>query len=271
MLKLIKHDFISTGRIMGVAYAIIAGLVAFTFITKRTDSTGTLSVLGAGILGLVAIVLFIFTAVILMMDFHKTLYCDRGYLTFTLPVKSWKILSSKIIVSGIWLLLALVAVLGSGLLVVYSVDSSYGDEVSLLTDFVEQFSGKNVASYIAYLFTEAVVLFIEFCCVAIVVALASTLSNVSPFQKHPVIFTIIFSVINIYILSKIGELANKFIAFGVFFVEGRLKFAFNNDAYYQFLNRGPVIDLGELFVYIICGVGFFYLTHWLMSKKVNIK
>lgn len=267
MLKLIKHDFISTGRIIGIVYAIVAFLSAFILITKKGENS-MVSSIGAVILVLATMVLFVVVAVVLMIDFHKSLYGDRGYLTFTLPVKSWKVLLSKLIVSGAWLLVALAAILGTGVLFVTTVDSEYGEMI----DIVETFADINVASYVILMFTKVVILFIEFCSIAILAFFANTCSNVWKFQKHPVIFTIIFAVAALFVVAKINDFANDFFAFGVFFVDEKIKFAFTNTSYMNLSNEMiPRIDLGGPFIIILEGVASFFATNYLMSKKINIK
>lgn len=269
MLKLIKHDFISTSRITGLIYAIVALLAAFIVATKK-GSNSVVSALGAGILVLVTMALFVVVAVVLMIDFHKSLYGDRGYLTFTLPVKSWKILLSKLIVSGTWLLIAIAAFFGTGILFVTTIEAEYGETV----DFVESFaamSGIDIASYVVLIFTRIAILFVEFCSIAILAFFANTCSNVWKFQKHPVVFTILFAIAAIFIVAKINDFANDFFAFGVFIADSKIKFAFTDTTYRYFSQRYLGIDLGGPFIIVLEGVASFFATNYLMSKKINIK
>lgn len=50
------------------------------------------------------------TVIYLVVHFYRTMYTDEGYLTHTLPVTKHRILVSKILVSGIWLLLVMLSV-----------------------------------------------------------------------------------------------------------------------------------------------------------------
>ncbi|MDE6168343.1 MAG: hypothetical protein K2G28_07785, partial [Acetatifactor sp.] len=54
------------------------------------------------------------------VHFYKTMYTDEGYLTHTLPVGKHQLLVSKILVSGIWVMLVIMAVIASVTLLILS-------------------------------------------------------------------------------------------------------------------------------------------------------
>lgn len=270
MIKSLKHDFISTGRIMGVIYAIMLGISIFTFVTKDV-SEGQLSLIGVLILFFMSICLLVLTTVVVLLDFQKSLYGDRGYLTFTLPVKSWKILASKVLVSGTWFVVALAAIIGSLWVAFTSAKGFFGDDAEMLSEMIEALFGKNVDSMVAMIIARIIILFIEFCFFALVIFFTNTLSNTRYFQKHSILFTVAFFVPIFFVTYKISELANKWFVFSVFFVEGKPEFVVDNAVYSDYLYQYSHLDLSEIFVYILLGAGLFFATHYLMSKKVNIK
>ena len=77
--KLLKNEFIATGRIMGALYAVVAVIMAYVlgsyYITKDTASTGQM--LGIMVLLLISSCSFILTAVVMIMNFQKSLYASR--------------------------------------------------------------------------------------------------------------------------------------------------------------------------------------------------
>lgn len=270
MLKSIKHDFISTGRIMGVIYAIMAGICLFIVTTKNVQS-GALSLIGVMALMILSLCLLVLTAVVVMLDFQKTLYGDQGYLTFTLPVKSSKILASKVFVSGAWFVIALAAIIGSMWVAFSSAKELVGEDYEMYSDMIEMLFGKNVNSMVAMAIARIIILFIEFCFFALVIFFTNTLSNTRHFQKHSIFFTILFFVPIFFAVYKIGELANDYLVFSLFFVNGRPELVTDNATYAEYLTTFPSVNISELFVYIIMSVVLFVLTHFLMSRKVNIK
>ena len=50
------------------------------------------------------------TYIYLSLHFYKTMYTDQGYLLHTLPVTKHEILGTKILVSGVWVLLTMIAI-----------------------------------------------------------------------------------------------------------------------------------------------------------------
>mgnify|MGYP000417074107 CR=1 FL=1 len=74
--KLLKHEFIATGRIMGALYAVVALIMAYVlgsyYINKDTASTGQM--LGITVLLLISSCSFILTAVVMIVNFQRSLY-----------------------------------------------------------------------------------------------------------------------------------------------------------------------------------------------------
>ena len=270
MLKSIKHDFISTGRIMGVIYAIMAGICLFIVTTKNVQG-GALSLIGVMALMVLSLCLLVLTAVVVMLDFQKTLYGDRGYLTFTLPVKSSKILASKVIVSGAWFVIALAAIIGSMWVAFSSAKELVGEDYEMYTDTIEMLFGKNVNSMAAIAVARIIIIFIEFCFFALVIFFTNTLSNTRYFQKHSIFFTIVFFIPIFFAVYKIGQLANQYLVFSIFFINGRPELVTDNASYMEHAALYPSVNISELLVYVIMSVVLFALTHFLMSRKVNIK
>ncbi len=271
MLKSLKHDFISTGRIMGVIYALMAGISLFIVLTKDVKE-GALSLIGVLALMILSLCLLVLTSVVVMLDFQRSLYGDRGYLTFTLPVKSWQILASKIIVSGTWFVIALCAIIGSMWVALSSAKEYFGEDYEMLKDTIEMLFGANVNSMIGMIIARVIILFIEFCFFALVIFFTNTLSNTRHFQKHSILFTIVLFIPIFAVIYKISQFANQNLVFSVFFVEGKPEFVADAAVYSDYLSQYySHVDLSEVIIYIIMGAVCFYVTHWLMSKKVNIK
>lgn len=62
--------------------------------------------------------IIVMTFVIMIQRFYKNLLGDEGYLMFTLPVKTWKHIVSKILVAMMWIILSFLTVLYSILILV---------------------------------------------------------------------------------------------------------------------------------------------------------
>lgn len=273
--KVLKHDFISTGRIMGVIYLIVAGITAVTLgshYLKKGEEMAVGEALGVAALLLVSMCMFILTAVVVLTDFHKSLYGERGYLTFTLPVKSWKILLSKVLVSTIWFVIALAALFGSmWVTVVVLKEEVLGENYDTIMGLISQFSTVKISSFVASVVAKIIVFFVEFAFFTVTIFFTSTLANTRPFQKRSVLWTIVLFIPIAVVTVKLAEFINERLVFSIFFVDDKIKLVTDNFEYQSLLLNNNGIDIGELFVYFILGAGIFVATHYIMSKKINIK
>lgn len=66
------------------------------------------------------------TFIIIIQRFYKNLLGDEGYLMFTLPVKPWQHIISKLLVSMLWIILSFVIIICSVLILV-NVDNLFGE------------------------------------------------------------------------------------------------------------------------------------------------
>ncbi len=276
MLKLLKNDFISTGRIMGVIYVIVAGISAGTLISHYLKSGEDMTVaeaMGIALLLVVSLCLFVLTVVFVLSDFQKSLYGEQGYLTFTLPVKSWMILASKVIVASVWFVVALVALLASmWVTLVVLKEEILGENYDLIMGMLEQISTVNIASTIFSIVIRVILYFIQFAFFTITVFFTSTVANTRHFQKKPIFWTIVFFVPIAGVTTKFAEFINSKIVFSLFFIDGKLSLVTDNLEYLRLQANGNTpVDIASIFVYLLLGAGVFFATHYIMSKKVNIR
>ena len=124
--KLIKHDFMNTWKVITFLCAIVlvAGIVLSVLTMFEVGSKDGLDVVNilAFLLFLAYVVAIPTIAVIaiiyLVSYYRKKLYSNQGYLSFTLPVRNSQVVLSKMIVSGIWMVLGHICVLASITMVV---------------------------------------------------------------------------------------------------------------------------------------------------------
>ncbi|MBQ8228079.1 MAG: hypothetical protein IJZ88_03605 [Clostridia bacterium] len=276
MLKLLKNDFIATGRIMGVIYVIVAGISAGTLIShymKSGEDMTVVEAMGIALLLVVSLCLFVLTVVFVLSDFQKSLYGEQGYLTFTLPVKSWMILASKVIVATVWFVVALAALLASlWVTVVVLKEEILGENYDLIMGMINQISTVNVASMAVSAVIRIILYFVQFAFFTITVFFTSTVANTRHFQKKNIFWTIVLFVPIAGVVTKFAEFIDSKIVFSLFFIEGKLSLVTDNLEYMRLqANGNSPVDIASIFVYLILGAGVFFATHYIMSKKVNIR
>lgn len=271
--KLLKNEFIATGRIMGALYAVVAVIMVYVlgsyYIAKDTASTGQM--LGIMVLLLISSCSFILTAVVMITNFQKSLYGDQGYLSFTLPVKGSTLLISKIITSTVWFVAAFACLMGTAVITFFVVkedvigEETYSTIESLLPMFLE---GKSISTIITSIVISMVSYFLRFAVITIEMYFAISLANTRYFQKKYLLWTIIFTIAVLFIVERISGVIADNIVFGIATVGNKLSVITSYD---QLASGASFTDLVSVITYLIFGVGLYYATFYVMNKKVNIR
>ncbi len=108
--KLLKYETKATARVFFPLYAalLVFAVINKIFISINSSSnvTNTFMNISTGISMFVyvfiIIAIFVLTFVVMIQRFYKNLLTDEGYLMFTLPVKPWLHIISKLMVSIMW-------------------------------------------------------------------------------------------------------------------------------------------------------------------------
>ncbi|HCT16703.1 MAG TPA: hypothetical protein DIW36_04790 [Ruminococcaceae bacterium] len=271
--KLLKHEFIATGRIMGALYAVVAVIMAYVlgsyYISKDTATTGQM--LGITVLLLISSCSFILTAVVMIVNFQRSLYGEQGYLSFTLPVKGSTLLFSKIIASTVWFVAAFLCLMGSAAITYFVVkEDVIGDETfstieSLLPMFLQ---GKSISTIVTSIVISMISYFLRFAVITLEMYFAISLAKTRHFQKRYLLWTIIFTIVILFAVEKISGVISDNITFGLSIVGNELSVITNYD---DLATGASFTDLVSIITYLIFGVGLYYATFYVMNKKVNIR
>lgn len=125
--KLLKHEFRATGRIMLPMYLVLLVTALGSNLAGRWmigSGNDILSILGALIVTAFGIAIFgvlVMSFVLMIQRFYKNLLQDEGYLMFTLPVSVHQHIWAKLIVSAVWFVLSVLAIIAASLIVAYDV------------------------------------------------------------------------------------------------------------------------------------------------------
>lgn len=284
--KLIKHDFRALSRTLlpmqlGVfAAALIAGL----FMTILMRTSGNLTSMAEGILtfisvaGMVLIWIAIFasglvTLLLVALHFYHNLLCDEGYLTFTLPTTSTKILLSKVITGTVWILINGVIVLLSAGMFALVGTSSGPDFVNGLAELWRTLvEGLPVAqNYIN------VPLFALECILVAVLGVASELLHIylsialgnQIARKHKLLATIGMYLLISLGLSILTSFGGAFLLGGSY---GWLDGIFRAMTEYQIMRAAAYGLLGGSIAWLlILSAAYFLWTRWILKKRLNLQ
>uniref|UniRef100_UPI00261264B2 hypothetical protein n=1 Tax=uncultured Oscillibacter sp. TaxID=876091 RepID=UPI00261264B2 len=138
--KLLKHEFRATGRIMLPMYLILLVTAVGSNLAGRGMLDGRYHILN--ILGVLIITAFgiaicgalLMSFVLMIQRFYKNLLQDEGYLMFTLPASVHQHIWSKLIVSSVWFIVTVLAIIAASLVVAYQ-----GGFLRELLDFLRYF------------------------------------------------------------------------------------------------------------------------------------
>lgn len=111
MLTLIKNDLINTKKKYIVAFIVLLSLSVLTplmlfGIDYNNEATQELSVILTILMSLGTSAFFVIGVFLLSVatkQFNKSMFSSQGYLTFTLPYKTWQVVLSKVITFIIWI------------------------------------------------------------------------------------------------------------------------------------------------------------------------
>lgn len=111
MLTLIKNDLINTKKKYIVAFIVLLSLSILTplmlfGIDYNNETPQELSVILTILMSLGTSAFFVIGVFLLSVatkQFNKSMFSSQGYLTFTLPYKTWQVVLSKVITFIIWI------------------------------------------------------------------------------------------------------------------------------------------------------------------------
>ena len=139
--KLLKHEWnwawrqlglVSLGALgAGVLGAVLLKFLTSSLMDESSDLLGSILgiLLGFLILALAAYVLG--SGFVLLYRYYKNKFTDEGYLTFTLPVKSWQIFLSSLVNTIAWsAIVSLVAFTAVGLIVLVGLGDTIREMIS---------------------------------------------------------------------------------------------------------------------------------------------
>lgn len=221
--KLLKNEWKSTWRIGGLMLIVLVGVTFMGWLAFQSPMWQELSsetyyyrdTVGVNILNIVSVCTLLLYAVMLVavsvgiiaylgVRFYKTMYTDEGYLTHTLPVTEGKLLFSKTLISGIWMLvISLGTVLSVFGLFAFMIDAMlpagyslsdfwrefrdvYDMELKEIFELAEAELGMNFRGYIIYMIVSLIL-----SAFTSIMTLFGAISMGQLFTKHRVLMAIV--------------------------------------------------------------------------------
>lgn len=287
--KLMKHEWKSVYKIgcilVGAVLALtLLGVIAFQLPPVRAmfandsiwqgnemmDIVGAMSMMASFVLYILTLTgamygIYIYLAV----HFYKTMYTDEGYLTHTLPVNAHQILISKTLIAGFWNILVTLALFIS----VFALMISFIG--ALLSGVAPELTWTEVWNEVGIVFeeimNEAGDVFVHYIVVLILMMI------ISPFCA----MMTIFGAITIGQLSKKYKVLMSILAYiGISTVNGIISFIIEMiQAVTMNIGMSEEVPFAymlgtydaSLIQMILMAVGLYFLSHFIITKKLNLE
>jgi hypothetical protein len=272
--KLIKHDLFQSGRIFLwlLVIGVVGGGFGALFTMGQDPGQGRIAIglLWNLILLLGAAVLQVLGAIILMVSTNRSMFTERGYLTFALPVSSTSMLASKLISNVIFMMFNMIL---AGVLAFVSLFNIIRLGQALGENFLEPMLGDGTMNEVLELPTASeFIIFGSFILLELllvltlammVVLFVLTISHIRPFQSKPALWIPIFllvsgavSILAAIYITRLLPAINVHLNFGGALVAS---------------GGGPIFNASSGIVIIALTTGFFFLTNWMLRRKISLK
>lgn len=272
MLKhLLKFEFKSTARIMLPIYITLLSISIIERLMSLLPNDNDIFEFAFAL----STILYIFILcaamaavyIVIIQRFYKSLLKDEAYLTFTLPVKTSKLLFSKIITSAVWLISTLIVVLVSYMILLYN--QPITDSIYFNFDYIGNiFSKMNFEQGIALLNT---VLLIILSGINQLFNIFTAISIASLFRKHRILLSVAFYIAIEFVMELISFIITSVTLLdkSIDDIVTTVEMADNNIFTMLTAISKNIFIYDAIFLVIICVVGFFVMRY-IFSKHVNI-
>lgn len=269
--KLLKHELKQSARSVSLIYASAAAVIAFIFIGMLTKITW-IGVVGSIVLYLTAVIGVVMTLVSVIRNFYETLYSNQGYLSFTLPVKCASLLSSKVLVSVLWIILSFLLAAVCFLVIGMNAKATAEGSMSGIWDILEMSGLKEMLPTGATLVKLAIIFVVTVLLLVLTfvgfVYFAVTMANTRLLQKHPKLFGFLIFFLTYGVTNAIGTKLTYSLPLSLEITTTDVNLVFvAMDKAEGMLSYG----LGGTIFMALVAVGLLFLTGWIMEHKVNIK
>jgi hypothetical protein len=260
--KLLKHEIKATARLFLPLYlallifALVNRVINPLMQAKPSNNINMHTLLGIfSITIYVALIIgiFVMTLVIMIQRFYKNLLGDEGYLMFTLPVKTWMHVVSKLLIAMFWVVLSFLATICS-ILILINVKNFKGQLLEMINAFIDFFG------YSPF-FIIPIYILIWIASNIIMIYAAISLGHL--FENHK-------------LLASFGMYCALYIAYQIIsaLYVLLLKNTFFNSIFSS--STPPIQDIKTFvislgFLSIIFAIANFILTNTILKKKLNLE
>ncbi|MDR1631069.1 MAG: hypothetical protein LBS36_12795 [Oscillospiraceae bacterium] len=275
--KLLKNDIKSASKnvvyiytVLLIALGAMGVSLVFDFgVGERLASVALVAIAGVAVL---------VTIIAVFLDFRKTMFGDRGYLTNTLPVSSTSLLFSKMLTSMLWIAISYVVFFAifAGVMAYNTEKSLPADSEFSLEFILEMLPTLGIPSvdvFKVYIVAAAVRGIFQIMFFVLLVFFALTLSMIRPVQSLGLFGAILAFFVVVGLTSVLGGYLQDLFDLRIL-VDADAAVSFTSDiAKIDGVEAGGGLGLQmtPFILQMFLSVVLFLVTGELLEKKVNIK
>lgn len=267
LVKLMKHEFRATARIflpLCGALLILSAVTRLLFGTDYDfDSDNFVLMMSVMIsiflYGMMICAIYVMSFFVMVQRFYKNLLGDEGYIMFTLPVRPWQHILSKLLVSIIWMGGVVIVTIASALILSMSRDL-FEAIPEILTGIV-QFN--EFAKFGDYMILLEMFLMILFSTAMGILLIYASISLGQLWNKHKIFGGFIAFIV----LSVVSEIIGTILTMGGSNIAKAM-------GIFQNMRFDEAIHLPFIYVSFLCllfGGAYYAITHYLLTKKLNLE
>lgn len=278
--KLLKYEFKSTSRVLLflyiglIAVSLLFGIVLrvnlnldnlalIPFALTTTDGTNIFLTILTSALTIIYLLLiyaiFITTVVVIVMRFYKNMLGGEGYLMHTLPVKTGSLILSKIITSFCWMLIAGVVVVISTIVL--------GLSSGILIEIFKNVSLKEIISGIQHVLSLIGIRGWSI----ILSGLIGTISSIVMYYMSMAIGNLANN--HKFLFSVLAYVGIQVVVSIVMSVSGVISGLNMSNSFYSGTAVSTFFNVNiwsSIILQLVIAVGGYFLTNYLLSKKLNL-
>ena len=258
--KLLKYEISATTRTFLPLFAAVLALAGIQrlFSLINSDFTQIPSVISLTVYIMLIAGMFVMTLVVMIQRFYKNLLSEEGYLMFTLPVKPWMHIFSKLLIAMMWTFLSVIVALLS-VMIVASEELMHPRFWQAIGDGFAQFFSNNGSGMMT---VEFIALIILSSAVNILMIYASiALGHLAGKQR-------IIASIGAY-LGLNTAIQILFLLVGLIPGFNNIELQINNDTNVMPFLQGLLgVGLGFTF---LAGAALYAITHVVLTRRLNLE
>lgn len=262
--KLLKYEIKATGRTLLPLYIILLVIAVVNRILNPFEvlenSQGfniqmLINVISVIIYFSMAFGIMAATLIVIIQRFYKNLLGDEGYLSFTLPVETWKHVLSKMITSIMWIILSVLMVLIS-ILIIADIDS-FMNEFSRFLEELGAVFGNGIYISLPIYMLSGIILGI--------LIIYNSIAIGHHFQNHKLLSS--FAIFGAFYLLTQAVLVLMILIYA-YINYGNLNTMPMNATT---LPNGSVLFGAVTIILLIMAIGHFISTNYFLKNKLNLE